>query len=299
MLGASLTAWGRLLIMNRHNLVASALLLACGLPAQALAAESYDNCAGYIDALPAVINTQGVWCLRQDVATAITNGAAISIGTNNVTIDCNHFKIGGLAAGAGTKATGILVDSRLNAVIRHCNVRGFYIGAALSGGGHVVEDNRFNSNYGTGVYLEGDGSVARRNLVADTGGSTVSTTAAGIVTAMDVDVIDNTVASVFVDQGTDREAYGISASDNTSGSIRGNRVRNLSVLGAGTTFGIFNAVSSHVVMRDNHVVGSGTSESTIGIACGDSSGMTRDNVINGFQTGVDQCTDDDTDVVKL
>ena len=58
-------------------------------------------------------------------------------------------------------------------------------------------------------------------------------------------------------------------------------------------------MSSHVVMRDNHVVGDGTGDSTIGIACADNSGMTRDNVVNGFQTGVDQCTDDDTDVVKL
>jgi hypothetical protein len=287
--------------MNRHHLVASALLLAGGLPAQGLAAESYDNCAGFIDELPATISTQGVWCLRQDVATAITSGAAITIATNNVSIDCNHFKVGGLAAGPASKATGILADARQNAVIRNCNVRGFYIGAALSGAGHVVEDNRFNSNYATGVYVEGDGSVVRRNLVADTGGSdgvTGSTTAAGIVTALDVDVIDNTVASVFVDHGTDREVYGISASENTSGSIRGNRIRNLSVLGAGSSFGISNSVSSHVVMRDNHVIGDGTADSTIGIACADDSGISRDNVINGFQTGVELCADDGTDVVK-
>jgi len=111
-------------------------------------------------------------------------------------------------------------------------------------------------------------------------------------------VIDNTVSTVFVDQGTDREAYGISASDNTSGSIRGNRVRNLSVLGAGSTFGIYNAVSSHVVMKGNHVIGDGTADSAFGIACADDSGMTRDNVVNGFVTGVDQCTNDGSDVVK-
>ncbi|QSX79703.1 right-handed parallel beta-helix repeat-containing protein [Agrilutibacter solisilvae] len=229
----------------------------------------------------------------------MTSGAAITIATNNVTIDCNHFKVGGLSAGAATKTTGILADGRLNAVVRNCNVRGFYIGAALSGGGHVIEDNRFNSNTGTGVYLEGDGSVIRRNLIADTGGSTISTTAAGIVTAMDVDVIDNTVSSVFVASGADREAYGISASDNTSGSIRGNRIRNLTVLGAGSTFGIFNAVSSRVVMKANHVIGDGTGSSLFGIACADDAGITRDNVINGFQTGVSQCSDDGSDVVKL
>ena len=285
--------------MIRHYLAVSALLLSCGLSGQALAAESYDNCAGYIDALPATISTQGVWCLRQDVSTSLSDGAAITINTNNVTIDCNHFKVGGLSAGAGTKATGILADNRLNAVIRNCNVRGFYIGAALSGGGHVVEDNRFNSNTATGLFLEGDGSVIRRNLVADTGGSTISTTSAGIVTNLDVDVIDNTVATVFVDSGSEREAYGISASGNTSGSIRGNRVRNLTVLGEGSAFGIFNAVSSSVVMKGNHIIGDGTGDSSVGIACADDSGMTRDNVVNGFVTGVSQCADNGSDVVKL
>ena len=93
--------------------------------------------------------------------------------------------------------------------------------------------------------------------------------------------------------------YGISASGNTSGSIRGNRIRNLSVLGAGNAFGIYNAVSSHVVMKDNHIIGNGASESAVGIACSDDSGMTRDNVVNGFQTGVDQCAADGSDVVKL
>jgi parallel beta-helix repeat protein len=283
----------------KHQLLASAVLLSCGLCGQALAAESYDNCAGYIDTLPATISTQGVWCLRQDVNTALASGAAITIATNNVSVDCNHFKIGGLAAGAGTKATGIIADTRNNATVRNCNVRGFYVGAALSGSGHVIEDNRFNNNTGTGIYVEGDGSVIRRNLVAETGRSSVSSTAAGIVTRFDVDVIDNTVSAVSATTGADREAYGISAADNASGSIRNNRIRNLDVGGAGSSFGIYNAASSHVVMKDNHVIGDGSADSTIGIACTDDSGMTRDNVVNGFQTGVALCDDDGTDVVKL
>ena len=37
----------------------------------ASAAESYDGCSGFITVLPATIDTQGVWCLKQDLATAI------------------------------------------------------------------------------------------------------------------------------------------------------------------------------------------------------------------------------------
>ena len=79
------------------------LLFLCG-PRAAHAAQSYDNCTGFITSVPAVISTQGTWCLKQDLATAIASGNAISVNANNVTLDCNDFKLGGLAAGAGTVA---------------------------------------------------------------------------------------------------------------------------------------------------------------------------------------------------
>ncbi|WP_284691300.1 hypothetical protein [Agrilutibacter solisilvae] len=43
--------------MKLHHLFATALLLSCGLAGKASAAESYDNCAGFIDALPVSIGT--------------------------------------------------------------------------------------------------------------------------------------------------------------------------------------------------------------------------------------------------
>ena len=42
------------------------LALAAAAPA-AQAAESYDNCTGFIDSLPATISTHGVWCLRKNL----------------------------------------------------------------------------------------------------------------------------------------------------------------------------------------------------------------------------------------
>jgi hypothetical protein len=62
-----------------------ALVLLAAAASPALAAESYDNCTGFIDPLPAVITTQGTWCLRKDLRTAVASGHAITIATNNVT----------------------------------------------------------------------------------------------------------------------------------------------------------------------------------------------------------------------
>src|SRR5688572_11895990 len=149
-------------------------LLGLAVPVQTRAAESYDNCAGFIDSLPATISTQGVWCLRKDVSTAIAAGAAITVATNNVTLDCNDFKLGGLSAGTATATRGILATGRQNIRVRNCNIRGFHTGLDIEGGGHLVEDNNLNGNLSVGLRVSGDGSIVRRNSVIDTGGSTLA-----------------------------------------------------------------------------------------------------------------------------
>ena len=85
-----------------------AVALAASWPAtDAVAAPSYDGCAGTIASLPAVITTQGTWCLDADLATGMASGIAIEIRANNVTLDCNGFKVGGLAAGVSTQTYGV------------------------------------------------------------------------------------------------------------------------------------------------------------------------------------------------
>src|SRR4249919_326642 len=112
-------------------------------------AETFHTCGTIIAIIPTVITTQGVYCLSHDVNTAITAGKAIDVQTNNVTIDCNGYKIGGLAGGTGSNAYGIFADTRLNITVRNCGIRGFYFGINLTGSGgagHLVEDNRLDNN---------------------------------------------------------------------------------------------------------------------------------------------------------
>jgi hypothetical protein len=284
-------------LLTFHRLTATLLLLAglIAAPASVRAAQSYDNCTGFIDTLPATITTQGTWCLRHDLSTAVTSGNAITIATNNVTIDCNDFKLGGLAAGAGTQTIGIYAAARLNTTVRHCNIRGFFYGVLFSGsdgGGHVIEDNRFDGNSYVGLWVQGDGSAVRRNQVTDTGGSSAQTGSAyGVQTGYAVDVLDNTVSGVLpsANGSGNGTAYGIYTSSNLNGSVSGNRVRGLVQLGIGTVRAIWNNNSSRVALEGNHVVGD-SSAGSIGLRCSTASGSTRANIISGFETAVDNCT---------
>jgi len=276
--------------------LASALLAS---PRVADAAESYDNCSAFITSLPAVIATQGTWCFNKDLNTAITSGTAITINTNNVTIDCNNFKLGGLAAGIGTSTFGIAANDRANITVRHCNIRGFIEGIDLLGSsssGHIVESNRLDGNTFTGIEVHGDGSVVRHNLVFDTGGNAPGASAYGISTGDSVDVLDNTVSGVAAASSSNGNAFGIFTFANASGSISANRVRDLAKDGSGVVHGIFNQGSSRIALTDNHVVGDGSAGSD-GLECVNNKGRAKDNLLNGFATGITGCNDDGGNVI--
>jgi hypothetical protein len=279
-----------------RTLTAAALALALQLPSPASAAGDYDSCTGFIDSVPATITTQGTWCLRRDLSTSITSGVAITVANNNVTIDCNDFKLGGLAAGLATRADGIQSTNRLNITVRHCNIRGFLHGIKLGGpesGGHVVEDNRAQGNTHAGVSVDGDGSVVRRNLVLDTGGSTVDRIVRGISTDFSVDILDNTVSGVLpgVITGVDDTVDGIFTYQNRSASVSGNKVRGLVPPAEGIARGIFNQSPNRISLVGNHVVGD-ASPGSVGLSCSNAISRAKDNVVNGFAIAIINCGDD-------
>ncbi|QSX77427.1 right-handed parallel beta-helix repeat-containing protein [Agrilutibacter solisilvae] len=278
-------------------------LLAMAVPFQGRAAESYDNCAGFIDSLPAAINTEGVWCLRKDVSTAIAAGAAITVATNNVTLDCNDFKLGGLSAGTATAARGVQAEGRQNIRVRNCNIRGFHTGIDLDGGGHLVEDNNLNANTYMGLRVSGDGSIVRRNAILDTGGSTLpgfQGTAIGVGTVENVDIVDNTVDGVLAasDATGAKTGTGIRTESNLAGSLIGNRVRGVQAAGTGSHAGIRNIGSGRVAIVDNLLSGSAEANG-VGITCASSQGTAVRNVANGYPAGIQGCTDSGGNVHML
>jgi hypothetical protein len=290
--------------MSRSTLSTLLLLVLALLwaaPRSVHAAESYSNCKGFITSLPTVIGTPGTWCFNQNLSTSVTSGNAITVNANSVTIDCNDFKLDGLGGGAATNTYGIVDSSFARTTIRHCNLRGFIRGVFLTGtgGGHLIEDNRFDGITYNAIGTQGNGTVIRRNRIFDTGGATsfANAPATPIATDDSVDIIDNTIVGVAATSPGTGGSYGIDTEFNPDGSVTGNRVAGLVKASAGFVVGFTDNGSDRIILRDNELVGD-SSNFSVGMDCDVSNSRARDNLISGFATGITGCANDPGNVIK-
>ena len=272
----------------RQLLAAFALL--AGLGAVPAHAETFHTCGTIINTIPAVISTQGVYCLSHDLTTAISAGTAINIQTNNVTIDCNGYKLGGLAGGPSSMAVGIHADmTRLNLTVRNCGIRGFHTGIFFEGGaGHLIEDNRLDQNLGTAIAVHGENNRVQRNRIYDSGSSGGSTSNIVFALVAQADVIDNTVSGV-VASGIDGYTTGIvMAGPGTE--VRGNQVRGLAVHGAGTAQGI-SVEATGVTVRNNAVAAAAATPGVGIVGNGATDSICTGNTVFKFSTAIQTCQD--------
>jgi len=267
----------------------------------ASAAGSYDNCVGYIDA-PNFIPKPGTWCLRQNLVTSITSGAASEINADHVTIDCNGFVLDNSPGGPRTGATGVASYGYSGITVRNCAIQGFANGISVIGGtsakgGHVIENNRVRQSRASGISVEGYGSVIRDNIVANTGGGPGVSAALGIFASGRVDVVDNVIDGVFGDNSlADFQTFGIYYAESGSvnavvgAKIERNRVRNLTQKGNSPSEGI-EVVGHGILVRDN-LIGQGSAIVGDGLLCfGDV--RVRDNIIKNYGQGMrGVCSDD-------
>jgi hypothetical protein len=249
----------------------------------ALARAETTRCTA-ITSLPYTISTQGIYCLKGNLATNLASGNAITITVNNVTIDLNGFKLGNLAAGAGTQATGIRANEKKNITIRYGTIRGFSNGIYLSdslpytaSSGHLIEDIRADGNTYVGFDIRGTGNIVRNNQVVSTGGSTVLFGAWGIFMAgPGARAINNDITDITA-QGNER-SYGIAVSNSDDTFLEGNRINDVTS-GSGDTYGINIAASSNVMVVNNRIA-----TVKYGVRYSGSTGKYRDNITDGITT---------------
>jgi hypothetical protein len=286
-------------------LLGAALALACSLSSNdAVAAHSYDSCTNFVTSLPATITTQGNWCLNKDLSTGISSGAAITINANNVTLDCNDFKIGGLSAGVATAAVGIASSNRNNITVRNCNVRGFLKGIQVGEGntsGHLIERNRIDNPTWVGMDIIGDGAVVRENRVLNVGGTTAVTNvwrAVGIYSQGDVEILGNLVSGVYATPGSNGHAVGIQAGNNAAGSIIDNNVKNILADGSGWSYGVdLFGVAGRVSVDSNNVIGPGTPNS-LAVTCAEGNNVVlAGNLASGWKYAQNDCAHDGGNII--
>lgn len=278
--------------MTRWLLFALALL---ALAPPARAGHDYDNCDNVVASLPATLNAPGTWCVQANLATSQASGYSIAVQADNVTLDCNDFLVDGSGAGAASTNAAVYAQDRHNVTVRNCQFKGFYRGVLVqgaTGGGHLVENNRFDGSLYRAIDLEGDGSIVRRNRVYSTGGAIDPS---GINIASAADVRDNVIDGVTAKSGGGGNAFGISGTGAASGSIEGNRIRGVVGDGGGSAFGIANIASTRMVMRRNVLVGNGTG---YGLLCNTATTRVRDNTISAFAFAIDTCASGAGNVVR-
>jgi len=211
--------------------VFSAVLVVLGFASRPGAARAETvNCTP-VTSVPTTISTSGVYCLTGDLSTADPDTNAIVIAANNVILDLNGHKLGGLAAGPGTSSRGIYAAYQQNITIRNGTIRGFAQGIFIDGPyynqGHVIEDIRADQNTLSAIGVRGRGVIIRRNLVVATGGSTLTGSGGyviGIFVSGDgVRVIDNDVITV-TKVGSTGAAWGISIGSSNGALVENNRI---------------------------------------------------------------------------
>jgi hypothetical protein len=278
-----------------YRVLALGVLAVAALPDSARAETT--GCTA-IESLPAVLTSQGVYCLNEDLGSASSTGAAIQILVNNITLDCNGHRLGGLAAGPATAAIGVRANRRANVTIRNCNIRGFQTGVLLeygAGSGSpvalLVENNRLDGNTHRGIAVSGNGSVVRGNVVIDTGGNPLALPAEAIVARYGTDVVDNTVDGVADAEGAGANSTGIHAEENAGAPVQGNRVRGVTSSLAAWAYRSTGEYAD-VLFRDNVASLDPTEGSSIGFACATTSPtLARDNTSLGAKIAFNDCVD--------
>jgi hypothetical protein len=245
-------------------------------PAQA--GQGRDNCVGYIDTLPAQLNTQGTWCMRGDLSTGLYSGGGIQINLNNVVVDCNGYRIENTLP--GNRASGVTVTGNNN-TIRNCDVRGYFAGMLVSGDNNLIEDNRLQDIGHVGLQVD-PATTIRRNVIRNVGGDTTfEGHIAGIVGGGDI--TDNLIDGVFAKPDVNLNGFvsGI-ATRGGEGVITRNRVRNIRAAGNGWARAIETDASYHYITW-NHIVGPAADiPSYYAIYCSGGESHARDNIASGY-----------------
>lgn len=262
-----------------------------------------------LNSLPITIASPGNYCLAKNFDQTFS-GAAISILTHRVVLDCRGFSI----RNAGTSLlghAGIYVDDgSTNVTIRNCTIDHFSYGIALNGfgetgtvGNTIVDNHVLRSNV-HGIYASGTRNKILRNRVSNTLGDTTST-ASGIWVQSTgfghgTEIRDNIVTDIRPTYAEGSAyTYGIAVINLRDVEISGNVVSGLYARTGNGSYGIYVQETSEASVHDNVVLSpvsqlqppyDGGNYAGIWMIQGnDATVVCRDNVVGHFNSNTFGC----------
>jgi hypothetical protein len=268
--------------MRRHAMVLAILAL---LPMTAAKADVTE--CKVITTLPAVINSSGVWCLKQDLTWNGTDFAAIEIQRSFVTLDLNGYTL--KRGNSSTQGAAIFGYDLNNITIRNGTIYGFYqgihfshpgtVGSNTRSGRHLIEEMAVEQSELFGILVTGDGNTVRGNRIARTRSSNQASLGISVLNARNTLIADNIVSgtsgldhsigiqvfssemvevrrnSIFDTKRGRQTIRGINVTGNSDVvTVEGNRIANAS----GGTDGILGSIATMVSCIDNVVIGYAT-----------------------------------------
>ena len=257
---------------------AAALALALGATS---AAAQETVCSATITALPATITVPGTYCLKTSLSTSAITGAAVSIESDDVTVDLKGFALDGPAVPTAF-TIGVRALERRHVTVRNGTVRGFQVGVLLQSTAaepafFAVERVRAVENTNVGLRVAGAGhNVVRDNSVLSTGGFDNA-----IPACIGIDVtgagsrVENNLVSGLVACPSGGTRAAIQVSSCVGCVVQGNELLSGTVLGSSE--GVL-VLSADVLVADNRVTRFATG---LSFTAGAASSRYRDNLTVG------------------
>jgi hypothetical protein len=262
------------------------LCLAAFLPLR----SSADTTLGtVINSLPYTITKGGVYYLSRNINYEALSGTAISINTDNVVIDLNHYQLTALS-GSNNTAVGFGCSLGYGPItIKNGAIAGFQTGIALVANRATVTDMQVTNNYASGIAILGPHAQIFRNRVYNTGGTSTTTTAVGIrLSGTNGTVSDNDVQSTFTADATGHIGYGIRLISCAGIVVSNNRVIDVepaAPASGGASTGISTVTSTNLIFLGNTALTAQTGFDLSGVTTGKYGDNTTNNVTTPYIPG--------------
>lgn len=175
--------------------------------------------------VPAVLSSPGTYCLESHQTYPGTNGAAVTVTADFVTVDLGGLSIVG-TGGSSATSTGVYAAGRRGLTVQNGTLSGFLFGAYINSGSvaATVRDVIFVDNWYIGAWVDGPGAAIIGCRVVNTGGALLPGYTRPLAIkagGLGLRVVGNTVAGMILPAGGEvvglaiDQAPGATIADNT------------------------------------------------------------------------------------